>query len=90
MNKSRSLAINSAKKRKILIGCAIGGTALIMAGAGIGIGYVIKKSAKQDTISFNDDLKPSLTVTDTTPISATSSAGHTVDLSASGEGEGIH
>ncbi|GHU30698.1 hypothetical protein FACS1894166_00810 [Bacilli bacterium] len=51
---TKSLAYNTAKKRKIIIGCAIGGTAVLMAGAGIGIGYAIKKNIKQDIISFKE------------------------------------
>ncbi|GHU48635.1 hypothetical protein FACS1894218_6110 [Bacilli bacterium] len=40
-NKKRSLSYNSDKKRRILIGCSIAGTAVLMTGTGIGIGYAI-------------------------------------------------
>jgi hypothetical protein len=40
MSKVKSLA-SYTKKRRIIIGCSVAGTAVIMAGAGVGIGYAV-------------------------------------------------
>ncbi|GHU30708.1 hypothetical protein FACS1894166_00840 [Bacilli bacterium] len=84
MSKStKSLAYNTAKKRKIIIGCAIGGTAVLMMGAGIGIGYAIKQTTKQDTISFGD-YRSALNVGDQETISPVSSIGKHFTINATG------
>jgi hypothetical protein len=50
MSNTKTLESYAAKKRRILIGCSIAGTAAIMAGAGIGIGYAIWNSKKRGGI----------------------------------------
>jgi hypothetical protein len=58
-----------------------------MVGAGIGIGYAVKKTKKQDVISFDHAYNPSLNVGEDTVVSATSSIGSKVTLEAEGNGK---
>ncbi|GHU48438.1 hypothetical protein FACS1894218_5330 [Bacilli bacterium] len=41
MKQKKSLAQNGSRKKAALIGCSIAGTAVLMAGAGVGVGYIV-------------------------------------------------
>ncbi|GHU34413.1 hypothetical protein FACS1894166_11820 [Bacilli bacterium] len=75
-------------KRKILIGCAISGAAVLTAGIGIGVACAVWHSKPQatDVITLDTD-KPTLAlINEEATITAVSSLGKTVSLSATIDG----